>query len=184
MINVDENLFLPYSRNIIAITSGVGSQGKTWLSITLAHALNSMQKKTLLFDADNGLSNINFQLGSTGKYYLDNVLTEEICLNQSISSLNRKGFDFIGGTIGSEILDNTSNGKLQILKEELEILSKRYDKVIIDMPVSEKVINHFLPKKINLILVCTNDPSNLVSTYQFLHRAVEFLKYNNYCNYI
>ena len=62
MINTDKNLFLQSARNVIAITSGVGTMGKTWLSITLAHALNTLKHSVLLFDADNGLLNIESQL--------------------------------------------------------------------------------------------------------------------------
>ena len=63
MINTDKNLFLQQKHNVIAITSGVGSMGKTWLATTLAHAVNSLKKSVLLFDADNGLLNTVFQTG-------------------------------------------------------------------------------------------------------------------------
>ena len=179
MINLDKSLFLHYGNNVIAITSGVGSQGKTWLSVTLAHALNLIKQSVLLFDADNGLSNIGFQLGKIGDYLLDNAIKGNICLNQAISSLNRKKFDCICGATGDEILENTPDGRLQILREELNILTAKYDKIIIDMPPSEKIINHLLPQNADLILVCTNDPSNLVSTYQFLQQAVGLYKYKS-----
>ena len=38
--------------NIIAVASGKGGVGKTWFSITLAHALTQMGKRVLLFDGD------------------------------------------------------------------------------------------------------------------------------------
>ncbi|MGE4561902.1 MAG: P-loop NTPase, partial [Rhodospirillales bacterium] len=44
------------SRNILAIASGKGGVGKTWFSITLAHALANRGYKTLLFDGDLGLA--------------------------------------------------------------------------------------------------------------------------------
>jgi len=49
--------------NIIAVASGKGGVGKTWFSITLAHALTRMGKKVLLFDGDLGLANVDVQLG-------------------------------------------------------------------------------------------------------------------------
>ncbi len=54
---VDEN-------NLIAIASGKGGVGKTWLSITLAHALARAGRRVLLFDGDIGLANVDCSLGS------------------------------------------------------------------------------------------------------------------------
>lgn len=179
MINTDRNLFLMRGGNITAVTSGIGSMGKTWFASTLAHALNIRQKSVLLFDADNSLANISFQLGLSPNTTLDGILSGNICFNQALYSLGRKKFDFIGATTGSEILQDTPDGRLQILREELLITAKNYDYVIADMPLSEKVITHFMPHDVNLILICTNDPSNLVSTYQFLHEAAKFYHYKN-----
>ena len=50
-------------RNLIAIASGKGGVGKTWLSISLAHALANQHQKVLLFDGDLGLANVDIQLG-------------------------------------------------------------------------------------------------------------------------
>ena len=46
-------------RNIIAVASGKGGVGKTWLSITLAHALARTDRRVLLFDGDLGLANLD-----------------------------------------------------------------------------------------------------------------------------
>ena len=37
-------------RNMIAVASGKGSVGKTWFSITLAHARSGFKQHTLLID--------------------------------------------------------------------------------------------------------------------------------------
>ena len=50
-------------RKIIGVASGKGGVGKTWFSVTLAHALSGLRQKTLLFDGDLGLANIDIQLG-------------------------------------------------------------------------------------------------------------------------
>ena len=45
-------------RNLIAIASGKGGGGKTWLSITLCHALARAGQRTLLFDRDPALAHV------------------------------------------------------------------------------------------------------------------------------
>ena len=55
-------------RNMIAVASGKGGVGKTWLSISMAHALFKKGEKVLLFDGDLGLANVDIQLGLVAQY--------------------------------------------------------------------------------------------------------------------
>ncbi len=177
-IKIDKSLFLTPPAQITAITSGLGSMGKTWLAATLAQALNMLHKSVLLFDANNGLLNTDFQLGLNGSYYLNQVLSGEITLNQAVVPVNRKKFDVISGRAGSDLLDGVPVGRLQILREELVLLAQNYNEVIIDLPSSDKILHNLLPPA-QIILVCTNDPSNLVSTYDFLQKNHSSLSYKS-----
>ena len=58
----------------IAIASGKGGVGKTWLAITLSHALVQAGRRVLLFDADLGLANIDVQLGIMPAFDLGAVI--------------------------------------------------------------------------------------------------------------
>ena len=168
MVDIDQNLFLQHAHNIIAITSGVGSMGKTWLATTLAHALNLQKRSVLLFDAGGGLSNIDFQLALPERKTLNEVVAEEITFNQAITHLNKRKFDIITANAGSDLLEDLPVGKLQILRDYLVMTAQNYQYIVVDLPPSEKIIKHLMPAQINLILVCTGDPSNLVNTYNFL----------------
>lgn len=179
MINIDKNLFLQRKHNVVAITSGFGSMGKTWLAVTLAHAINYLKKSVLLFDADNGLLNTDFQTGVALHGKIEEVLKGEKTLNQIITHLGRKKFDMIADTPGNDVLNNVPVGRLQILREEVALLSGNYDYTILDFPTDEKLFFHFLPTPADLILVCTNEPSNLVSTYGFLQKTADSAKYKN-----
>lgn len=179
MINKDKNLFLQQKRNVIAITSGVGSMGKTWLALTLAHAVNSLKNSVLLFDADNGLLNTEFQIGVALQGEIKQVLSENKTLNQIITPLNRKKFDIIADVPGSNVLEGVSAGRLQILREDISVIAQNYDYTFVDLPSEEELFKHFLPSLSELILVCTNEPSNLVSTYNFLQEIPNFAKYKN-----
>lgn len=179
MINIDKNLFLQHRSNTIAITSGIGSMGKTWLSLTLAHAVNSLKKSVLLFDADNGLLNMEFQLGISLRGELKQVISGEKTINQIVTPINRRKFDIIADTAGSNILEDVSDGQLQLLREDTLVVSQSYDYMFVDLPSNEKLFKHFLSAPLSLILVCTNDPSNLVSTYNFLQETVDSGKYRD-----
>ena len=55
---------------IIAVASGKGGVGKTFLSITMSHALAKRGMRTLLFDGDLGLD----QFTATAQSQLDDLL--------------------------------------------------------------------------------------------------------------
>ena len=64
----------------LAIASGKGGVGKTWLAISLAQALARQQERVLLFDGDLGLANVDVQLGLTPRYDLAGVIAGTVPL--------------------------------------------------------------------------------------------------------
>jgi flagellar biosynthesis protein FlhG len=69
---------------VIAITSGKGGVGKTYITANLAYILSRMKRKTLIFDADMGLANIDVILGISPKYNMHHVLLGEKSLSEVI----------------------------------------------------------------------------------------------------
>ena len=68
---------------IIAVASGKGGVGKTFLSVTLSCALAKRGQRVLLFDGDLGLANVDIQLGLMPKYDLGAVISGKVALNQA-----------------------------------------------------------------------------------------------------
>ena len=127
----DNFLKLPRKgRNIIAVTSGKCGIGKTWFSISLAYALSLCKQKVLLFDADNGIENINTQLGLGINCGLEQAINGENSLNQVIVNYDKGHFDVISRRAESANLSVLPIGRLQILGDDLCALSENYDKVI------------------------------------------------------
>ena len=172
MINRDKNLFLNRAENITVVTSGKGSAGKTWFSLTLAHALNILGQHVLVLDGDNGLLNADFQLEGHKGFYLNDVVDNLCTLNQAARTI-RKKFDVITAKAGSDLLENMPLGRLQILSEDLACLAKKYDRVILDVSQSDKILHNFLPRGCNIILLCNNNPSSLVEVYKFLQDEIK-----------
>lgn len=156
-------------KNMIAVASGKGGVGKTWFSITLAHALSSLRQRTLLFDGDLGLANIDIQLGLMVKYDLGSVVSGSMSLNQVIHHYDKGRFDIIAGRSGSAGLASMPVGRLQILGEDLSLIAAGYHKVILDMGAGvEKPIRILSGMAEKIIVVCTDEPTSLTDAYAFI----------------
>ena len=131
-------------RNVIAVASGKGGVGKTWFSITLAHAMARAGRKILLFDGDLGLANVDIQLGLMPKTDLGSVVAGRLTLNQALVSFPDGGFDIIAGRSGSGTLANIPLSRLQMLGDDLVLLANTYDRVVVDLGAGvEKTTRNF-----------------------------------------
>ncbi len=166
---VSRSLRLRQENRMIAVASGKGGVGKTWFSITLAHALSGLKQKTLLFDGDLGMANIDIQLGLMVPHDLGSVVTGSATLNQVVYYCDKCRFDVIAGRSGSAGLASMPIGRLQILSEDLMLLSGAYDKVILDMGAGvENPIRILSGMSGRVIVVCTDEPTALTDAYAFV----------------
>lgn len=156
-------------KNMIAVASGKGGVGKTWFSITLSHALSLLRQRVLLFDGDLGLANIDIQLGLMAKYDLGSVVSGRLTLNQVVQTYDKGSFEVIVGRSGSAGLASMPIGRLQILGEDLSLLSSSYNKVILDMGAGvEKSVRILSGMAEKIIVVCTDEPTSLTDAYAFI----------------
>src|SRR3546814_8298717 len=110
--------------NMLAVASGKGGVGKTWLSVTLAQALARSGKRVLLFDGDLGLANVDIQLGLQPRNDLGGVLDGSYALTDAVAAYPGGGFDVIAGRSGTGSLANISAARLQQLMAELVALAR------------------------------------------------------------
>ena len=156
-------------KNMLAVASGKGGVGKTWFSITLAHALSLYKQRTLLFDGDLGLANIDIQLGLMVKNDLGSVVSGALSLNQVIYHYDKGHFDVIAGRSGSAGLASMPVGRLQILGEDLSLIAANYNKIILDMGAGvEKPVRILSGMAEKIIVVCTDEPTSLTDAYAFI----------------
>ena len=156
-------------RNIVAIASGKGGVGKTWFAITLAHALAKRGQRTLLFDGDLSLANVDIQLGLMPRHDLGAVLAGRLTLNQATVRAEEAGFDIIAGRSGSGSLANTPASRLQVLSDDLALLAATYDRVVLDLGAGvERTVRQFTHSVGSCIVVATDEPTSLTDAYAFI----------------
>src|SRR3546814_3643611 len=103
----------------IAVASGKGGVGKTWFSITLAHALSREGHRTLLFDGDLGLANIDVQLGLAPDRDLSQVLAGRARMEQTVLAGVADRLDILAGASGTASLAGLPPARLDRLVAEL-----------------------------------------------------------------
>ena len=154
---------------LIAVASGKGGVGKTWLSITMAHALTRLGKKVLLFDGDLGLANIDVQLGMMAKRDLNDVIEGNLMLERVIEHHAEGGFDVIAGRSGHGSLAAMPLQRLNDIMQQLRALLPKYDAIIIDLGAGIDKTVRFMAAAADLaVVVSTDEPTSLTDAYAFI----------------
>lgn len=157
--------------NIIAIASGKGGVGKTWLSVTLAHCFARQGQRVLLFDGDIGLANVDIQLGLMPDRDLGSVIAGRFSLADAVMP-SEAGFDIIAGKSGSASLATLDQAALTGLRDELVQLARSYDRLVIDLGAGVDAVVRTFAAAAGITLVVTNDePTALTDAYAFIKLA-------------
>src|SRR3546814_2433512 len=158
--------------NMLAIASGKGGVGKTWLSVTLAQALARSGRRVLLFDGDLGLANVDIQLGLQPHNDLGGVLDGSYALKDAVAAHAGGGFDVIAGRSGTGSLANTPAGRLQQLMDDLIALAPGYDRVILDLGAGlDRTVRQLAAMARTKLIVATDEPTSLTDAYAFIKLA-------------
>jgi flagellar biosynthesis protein FlhG len=154
---------------LIAVASGKGGVGKTWFSITLAHALAKQGRKVLLFDGDLGLANIDVQLGLMAKRDLNDVIEGNLALERAAERFEAGGFDVVAGRSGQGALSTLPLPRLSALVEQIKGLRDRYDAVIVDLGAGiDRTVRFIAAAADTSLVVATDEPTSLTDAYAFI----------------
>jgi flagellar biosynthesis protein FlhG len=155
--------------NIIAVASGKGGVGKTWFSITLAHALTKMGKRVLLFDGDLGLANVDVQLGLMPKRDLNDVIRGRLGLDKVVQPYEEGGFDIVAGRSGQASLSALPSQRLALLRDQITDVASDYDVVIADLGAGvDRTVRMLSATASCTLLITTDEPTSLTDAYAFI----------------
>lgn len=154
---------------IVAIGSGKGGVGKTWLAITLAHALARSGRRVLLFDADLGLANVDVQLGLTPERDLAAVIGGTAMLGQAIMPHPEGGFDLLAGRSGCGSLSGLTPAALEQMLAALRRIAAGYDVTLLDLGAGvEHAVRRIAAFADLLLAIATEEPTSLTDAYAVL----------------
>ncbi len=150
---------------VIAIGSGKGGCGKTNLTLNLGLLLSKNGKRTLIFDADLNLANIDILLGITPKYRFLNFINGEVDLKDVIVKIREK-LELIPANSGIVDFPKVSGERIFQVIDEVLKLENNFDFILIDTPagISEEIVK-VLGYADDYILVVTPEPTSIIDAY-------------------
>jgi flagellar biosynthesis protein FlhG len=155
--------------NLLAVASGKGGVGKTWLAITLAQQSAREGRRVLLFDGDLGLANVDIQLGLMPEHDLGSVITQGLRLEDVILPCPDGGFDVIAGRSGSGSLAALPVATLEAVLAGLRRIARNYDLVLLDLGAGlDRAVRRMAAFADALLVVATEEPTSLTDAYAVL----------------
>lgn len=168
---------MPHTRvqpaSIIAVASGKGGVGKTFMSITLASAFAKAGKRTLLVDGDLGLANVDVQLGIAPETDLAAVIAGWVELDDAVVPVDggagNGGFDVLPGRSGSGALAELPQEEIARLAAGVSALALQYDQVVLDLGAGIEANCMRLARAADkAVMVITDEPTSMTDAYAFI----------------
>ncbi|MBK8890978.1 MAG: MinD/ParA family protein [Dechloromonas sp.] len=150
---------------VLAVTSGKGGVGKTFVSANLAATLAKLGHRVLVLDADLGLANLDVVLNLYPKVTLHDVFTGKAALEQAIVQAPA-GFSVLLAGSGMVEYSRLAPEVREQLFRILKGLVLRYDIVILDTGAGiSDVVLFAVSLASEVLMVATPEPTSLTDAY-------------------
>ena len=150
---------------VTAVASGKGGVGKTWLAITLAHAMALRGRHVVLVDADLGLANADVQLGLSPELDLGAVLAGRVTAEAAVIP-HAAGFALLPGRSGAAALASLDGTALDAALALPRRLAERFEEVVVDIGAGIGAAQRRLLASADLpLVVATDEPTSLTDAY-------------------
>lgn len=157
----------PVGRTIV-VTSGKGGVGKTNITVNLALAFAKRGRKTLLFDADLGMANVDVLMGVHPPHSIADVLKGRKTLDEVIMWVN-ESLGIVPGGSGVTELANLEPTMLDSIVQQLGTLESQAELLLVDTGagISRNVMNFVLAGS-EILVVTTPEPTAITDAYGML----------------
>lgn len=154
-----------HKARIITVTSGKGGVGKTNVVVNLALALSKAGKKTVIFDADLGLANVDILLGIIPVFTMSDVVKGDKRL-QEIVLEGPGGIRVVPGSNGMADMANLQEYQRRQLLVQLMQLEESADIILIDTGAGlSRPVLGFVKAADDVIVVTTPEPPSITDAY-------------------
>lgn len=153
---------------VVSIASGKGGVGKTLTTVNMAVATQRMGLRTLIFDGDLGLANVDVVLGLQGHYHIGDVLEGHAAL-RDIMLTGPLGVRVIPSGSGLARLSRLSRVERLQLLEAIDQHDETFDAIFIDSGagISPQTL-HLNVVADETIVVTTPEPHAMTDAYAFI----------------
>jgi flagellar biosynthesis protein FlhG len=149
----------------MAITSGKGGVGKTFLSANLAAALARRGERVLVLDADLGLANLDVVLNLFPKVTLHDVFTGKVPLEEAILPAPGGFSVLLAGSGLVEYSRLTPEVRDQLLRI-IDTLAPRFDYILLDTGAGmSDVVLYAVSLADDVLVVATPEPTSMTDAY-------------------
>ncbi len=150
---------------IMAVTSGKGGVGKTFLAANLAAALAARGERVLVLDADLGLANLDVVLNLQPKLTLHDVFTGKATLDEAILAAPG-GFSVLLAGSGLVEYSRLTPQVREQLVEIIEKVAPRFDRILLDTGAGiSDVVLHAISLADDVLVVATPEPTSMTDAY-------------------
>ena len=151
--------------HILAVTSGKGGVGKTFVSANLAAALARAGRKVLVLDADLGLANLDVVLNLFPKITLHDVFTGKSTLADAVLPAPGGFHVLLAGSGMVEYSRMTPEVRDQ-LQKVIDEVAPQFDHVLLDTGAGiSDVVLYTVSLAGDVLLVVTPEPTSMTDAY-------------------
>jgi flagellar biosynthesis protein FlhG len=155
----------PNGARILAVTSGKGGVGKTFLSANLAAALVRRGQRVLVLDADLGLANLDVVLNLHPKITLHDVFIGKATLEEAVVQAPGGFHVLLAGSGMVEYSRLTPEVRNQFVSV-VQALAPKYDVVLLDTGAGiSDVVLFSISLASEVLVVATPEPTSLTDAY-------------------
>jgi len=150
---------------LIAVSSGKGGVGKTFLSLNLAAALASRGHSVWLFDGDMGLANVHVLLGIQPQFNISDALEGRCTLSQTLFD-GPGGIKVIPGASGKRDMAEMGTLEMTQIIQTLTTLTPSADFMLIDTGAGiGKHVTTLARLADTIVVVVRDEPASLADAY-------------------